>query len=228
MNRFATKGFDGSIYEVFEGQGFYAAPFDDEGRPTTYPNAAWTAPDSAAVLATACVKPMTGPDAPIGGTLLVSDGEPVELQDGTFHLPGVYEAVPVLTFDHLKANKKAAIEQGYTQRMQAGFPYTFAGDKHETLQVKPEDQTNWLTLKDAARDAIAAGAGAMACQPPIRVTSNALYAVPWTEVVTILNLARTWGGTMMGVSWALKDAVAAAPDIATLNAINIDAAPWPA
>lgn len=130
-----------------------------------------------------------------------------------------------------KESKKAEVDDQYQARMGAGFPWNFGTDDApdmQTLQTAtPNDMTNWLTLKDGCRDAVAAGAGDMPVQPPLRCTSNAQFSPTINQVLVILAAMRAWGGTLLGTSWALKNAVDAATTNQEVSAIDA-ASGWPA
>lgn len=120
-----------------------------------------------------------------------------------------------------RALRRAALEAAYAQVMAAGFPWTF-GAVDETLQVLTnENRTDWLILKDACRDAKAAGFGAAQVEPGIRTTSNQTYAVTVDQALTILAAMTAWGQAMRGNFWALGEAIAAAADAAAVLAIDV-------
>ena len=116
----------------------------------------------------------------------------------------------------------------YEAKLAWGFPVDFSedGSDPQTLQLRTaEDKANWLTLKGAADEAVAAGLGAELATLPIRCTSNAMRQVTWASVAQIMIALRAWGAAMMGRYWSLKDAIANAAD-EDLGSIDIEAG-WP-
>lgn len=133
--------------------------------------------------------------------------------------------VEAFGFDDARHAKAAAIAAAYAEVIAGGFPHTFS-ETAETLQVRPNDLTNWLALKDSCNDAITAGQGADLCPLPIRVTSNVEYALTFAQAADLMRDLRTWVAAVLAVFWAKKDLVAAAEDLSDLAAID-PAAGWP-
>ena len=118
-----------------------------------------------------------------------------------------------------------SLEALYEAKLAWGFPVDFSedGSDPQTLQLRTaEDKANWLTLKGAADEAVAAGLGAELATLPIRCTSNAMRQVTWASVAQIMIALRAWGAAMMGRYWSLKDAIANAAD-EDLGSIDIEA-----
>lgn len=172
---------------------------------------------------------------------IVADSEAVpEAPEGQAYLEGGEDAVisgtwdevsgdistPPMSLEDARAQKLAAIHASFKTRMDAGYPVPGTS---ETLQVRSaDDKANWLTLKDAAQDAIDDGRGDDPCQPPPRTTSNGSVPCTWNEAKALMIATRTWGGTMMATFWTLKDMADAAPDRAALDAIDPEAPGiWP-
>ena len=81
----------------------------------------------------------------------------------------------------------------YEAKLAWGFPVDFSedGSDPQTLQLRTaEDKANWLTLKCAADEAVAAGLGAELATLPIRCTSNAMRQVTWASVAQIMIALR--------------------------------------
>ena len=97
----------------------------------------------------------------------------------------------------------------------------------EVLQTRDaDDKINWKISQDAYRDAAAAGA-ADALAATFRTAGNRTITVTISEGLAVLRAMQEWGVAVLGRSWALKDAVAAASDQAALDAIDITSG-WPA
>lgn len=136
------------------------------------------------------------------------------------------EAAQVPTLDDYKAAKRAEIVAAYNAVIAAGYPWVAPGGASETLQVRENDLSNWLGLKDSCNEAIAAGKGADPCPLPIRCTSNASYNLTFSETAAVMRDLRTWLSQALAVLWAKKDACRDATTQAELDAIN-PATGWP-
>lgn len=132
---------------------------------------------------------------------------------------------PVPFTDH-KSAKRAEIVAAYDAVIAAGYPWVAPGGASETLQVRENDLSNWLGLKDSCNEAIAAGKGADPCPLPIRCTSNASYNLTFSETAAVMRDLRTWLSQALAVLWAKKDACRDATTQAELDAIN-PATGWP-
>lgn len=126
----------------------------------------------------------------------------------------------------LKAEKKSALAAEYQQRIQS-FPWDF-GAPHGVLHLQlrgTDDQANWLTLQAKAMNLIAAGQGDAEVLA-IRTEENITVPVTANVAAQIMDALSSFGGNMKAHQWALKDAINAAEDEATLDAIDITAG-WP-
>jgi hypothetical protein len=141
----------------------------------------------------------------------------------TFHQ--VFVTVSIGT----KANdKRQALSAEYESRFSAGFPCTLDG-VGETLQMRDQDKTNWLTFKDACQDGIDDGHGAQTNPQPIRCTSNRLHVVTNDAGKALMKGARAWYGGTMYRQWQLSDAIDTAErnsDAAAVDAIDVTIG-WP-
>ncbi len=127
-----------------------------------------------------------------------------------------------------KAIMTSVISTLRERKFREGFPVSGTGtalDGH-TLQTRDaEDRTNWLTSQAAYAAAVAAGhAGAPGAV--FRTASNQTIGLTFGQGLAILLGMAAWGKAVMGRSWELKDAVAAAADDAALDAIDLEAG-WP-
>lgn len=73
--------------------------------------------------------------------------------------------------------------------------------------------------------AVAMGAGAVE-DASFRTADNSTITLSYADGLAALLAMAAWGKAVMGRSWALKDAVAVAEDMAALAAIDIGAG-WP-
>lgn len=107
----------------------------------------------------------------------------------------------------------------------AGFTPATGPLAGHTLQTRDaDDKINWKLSQDAYRDAVEAGAGD-AMQATFRTAGNRTITIKVSEGLAVLQAMQAWGVAVLGRSWALKDAVAAAAD-ANLDAIAIGEG-WP-
>lgn len=128
--------------------------------------------------------------------------------------------------ESLKAEKRSALAEEYQSRIQS-FPWDFGapfGVLH--LQLRDvTDQANWLTLQGKAMLAISAGQGDSALLP-IRTEENVTVPVTANVAAQVMDALSTFGGTMLAHRWSLQDAITAAEDEASLDAIDITSG-WP-
>lgn len=138
-----------------------------------------------------------------------------------------WREVIVPDLDALKLAKRTAVETLLEQHFTAGFTPTTGPIAGKTLQCRDvEDRTNWLTSQAAYLAAVSAGAGA---QPgaAFRTADNTTINCTFGEgLQTLLDMA-SWGKSLFGHSWELKDQIIAAADQTALDAIDITAG-WPA
>jgi hypothetical protein len=130
--------------------------------------------------------------------------------------------------------KLAAVEAAYSRRFDRGAPHNFGTTAEpciEHLQVSREvDKTNWLTLKDAIRDAFEEGLQDQPMMLPIRTTENINHPMTWAEGRAVVNTSiRSFGALMMGALWTKKAqlAAAAAAGLDALQAFDPESG-WPA
>lgn len=132
------------------------------------------------------------------------------------------------TIGERAAAKLAGANLQYSVRFANGFPCIIKGEA-ETLQLRENDQLNWLIYKDSCDDAIAAGQGDQTAVLPLRTTANRLHALTANEGRALMLALRVFGAGLLMRHWLLKDAIAAAVeanDSAALEAIDPGAG-WP-
>lgn len=112
-------------------------------------------------------------------------------------------------------------------KLTGGCVYDFGAAGVHVLQTRDaDDKINWLTSQAAYGAAVAGGLGA---QPgaQFRSVENATFTVSYAEGLAALLAMAAWGAAIFARSWELKDAIEAAEDAESLDAINIQA-DWPA
>lgn len=142
---------------------------------------------------------------------------------GRARIPGADDR----TLEQVQADAISSAKAEYDRRLNIGFAHDFGtadAPDPQTLQVaSTANQSDWLVLDTACRDAIGAGQGDQDMEPAFRCTSNAMRTVSWSAAKQILADARTWGGQMRAVLWGKTDAIAAAADVAAVGAIDLTA-----
>lgn len=132
------------------------------------------------------------------------------LTEGTWAAPVVPEPVAHVTSDEefaaIKAVKLAQINADRSTAIEAGVPYTF-GAIADSIQTRPQDQVNLLTIWTAAREAQDAGI----TDPVIefRAMSDTNYWLTPTEALAMTAAVRAHGYSVYQASWARKEALAA-------------------
>lgn len=133
---------------------------------------------------------------------------------------------PVIPLPVRKSQISAAINAHRDSVLRAGFTPSSGPLSGKTLQTRDnDDKVNWLTSQAAYSAAVAAGNGAVS-GATFRTAANETVTCTYLEGLQTLLAMAAWGKTVMGNSWALKDAVAAATDESELDAIDIGAG-WP-
>jgi hypothetical protein len=132
-------------------------------------------------------------------------------------------------FEAYRRRRLGELEAAFRAYLQRGFPTAeFAGQPEpETLQCRDEtDQIRWLGLLMKAQGYVAAGAGALSIDPPIRCTSNREYAVSYAEALERMMALMGQYGAALKALWAFKDAIRAAPNREQLMLIDLNEG-WP-
>lgn len=138
----------------------------------------------------------------------------------------VYAAVPAPSLEEAKAAVAASIDRRRDTAFLAGFAPASGPLAGKVLQTRNvEDRTNWLTSQAAYSAAVAGGLGS-ASGATFRTADNETITCTYAEGLQTLLAMAEWGKEVMGASWALKDAVAAARDLTALSAIDMEAG-WP-
>lgn len=117
---------------------------------------------------------------------------------------------------------KEQIEARAQQAFLAGFTVPTGKLAGETLQCRDnEDRSNWLAsaLRYAGHVQVGDGATEGAT---FRTASNATITCSYAEGYGAIMALGDWGAEIMARAWALKDAAAAAGDIAALDAVLAD------
>ena len=120
--------------------------------------------------------------------------------------------------------KIGQIDAAYADYLSRGFPTADFEDQPEpeTLQCRNEhDRTNWLALLLKCQAASALGAGAVPCDPPLRCSSNRMYAVSYDDAQARLWALFAQAAGAQANWWALKDATRACEKREDLELIDI-------
>lgn len=121
-----------------------------------------------------------------------------------------------------KAAKSAAVNAKRDAILADGYHHPFGGTIGTRIldQRGPEDTSNWIALKLMAQDMNSDGQGDTLL--PIRDANNATFQAKASVIEGAMGDMGKWRAGILGRSWALKDAIAAAADQAALDAIDID------
>jgi hypothetical protein len=128
-------------------------------------------------------------------------------------------------FEAYRARRISEVNARYDAVLAQGFATADFGDQPEpeTLQCRGElDRTNWLGLTLKAQAMISAGLGDEPCSPPIRCTSNRMYAVTYTDALARMFDLLDRVGRAQANWWRLKDAVRDCPTREGLNDIDLE------
>jgi hypothetical protein len=132
-----------------------------------------------------------------------------------------------MTLDAAKQLKRSAVDVYLYMQFLCGFTPSSGPLGGNVLQVRDDtDRTNWLTSKDAYRDEIDAGNGAVA-EAEFRTAANETVTVTYQEGFDALQEMAAWGKSLMKKSWTLKDQIDALTDEASVLAYDV-AAQWAA
>ena len=131
------------------------------------------------------------------------------------------------TLDMRKADKITAINAKLNEVLTGGYTVQSGAMAGKVLQTRNvEDRTNWLVSQASYSAAVAAGQGAVE-GAKFRTADNVSFVVSYADGLAVLLAMAAWGAACMDHSWALKDAIAAAEDAASLAMIDIEQG-WPA
>lgn len=123
----------------------------------------------------------------------------------------------------------AQVNAAYDRYLERGFPTAdFDGQpESETLQCRNElDRTNWMGLLIKCLALRDEGYGEAPIDPPIRCTSNRMYAVTVNDCIARMFALLELVGAAQSRWWALKDAVRDCPTRQGLAEIDLEAG-WP-
>jgi hypothetical protein len=150
------------------------------------------------------------------------DREPTELERIDLDLQAI---VPDL--EAARAARKAQVEARMADAFAAGFAIDEGGLAGQVLQLRDDtDRTNWLASAHVYGAMVAAGHGDLE-QAAFRTAANETITVTFAEGHQVLLGMQAWGAAIMGCSWRLKDALAAAADAEAIMGIDIEAEAWP-
>ena len=165
-----------------------------------------------------------------GATPVVEDNELPPI--GTFTLTGsrLYDVdgTPHVSWNWVMWDRDQAVsfkieqlETAYETTLEAGYACTLSATS-ERLQMRgADDKANWLIYKDACQDGIDAGFGASTNPQPVRTMANRSHWLSNDAGKALMIGLRAWGGGLMYLRGQRADAIAAATDQPTLDAINI-------
>lgn len=128
-----------------------------------------------------------------------------------------------------RPRKLEEVNWAYDAVLAAGFATAdFDGQPEpETLQCRNElDRTNWIGLILKCQFAMSQGGSDLPIDPPIRCTSNRMYAVSYAEAFGRMLALLQVVGDAQANWWRLKDLVASAESGEALNAIDLTEG-WP-
>jgi hypothetical protein len=132
-------------------------------------------------------------------------------------------------FEAYRGGALAKVNLVYQRYLAQGFATAdFEGQPEpETLQCRDElDRTNWIGLLLKCQAAISQGAGALPIDPPIRCTSNRMYAVTYNDATARMYALLNQVGAAQANWWRLKDLVRACGQREDLALIDVDEG-WP-
>lgn len=129
---------------------------------------------------------------------------------------------PVPTIDTLATRKRSEIDSARDAALRAGLPYEMPDGIQETVQIRPQDESNLLGLAIESRDLQAEGV----TEPVLilRVESNRNYQLTPQQMIELTDAAKNHKKLILAKSWQLKDAVDAA--LADEDREAIDAIKW--
>lgn len=135
-------------------------------------------------------------------------------------------APPPMPFEDRREAMRAEVDRRRDRCFVDGFTVPAGPLAGHVLQTRDiEDRTNWLTSQAAYAAAVAMGGGAVE-DAFFRTATNETVVLSYADGLAALLMMAAWGKAVMGRSWALKDAIAAAADDAALVEIDLGAG-WP-
>ena len=140
-----------------------------------------------------------------------------------------YQILGDLPLDERKTTMRAQVESKRIAVTEAGYSHDFGpalGGVH-VLDTSERTHAGWLHYRNACKDQIDAGNGALIMELPIRTKAEVDLLVRANQGFSTMNSMRDREGSIIRHYRALNDNIRTAADHAALDAINIDAG-WPA
>jgi hypothetical protein len=140
--------------------------------------------------------------------------------------PGI-DALLTRRLAEAKEAKRAAVNSIRDEKLALGYPHDF-GQPHgvKTLDTRTEiDRTNWLGAGQLYSAQIAEGNGAVV-GATLRTSDNTNITLAFQDALNVILSMGVYTGSILSLSWSLKDQLEAAPDHSALAAIDITAG-WP-
>lgn len=150
---------------------------------------------------------------------VVTEGAPV-LTDGAYYQTWVARDFSPAELDVRLVEKKRelcdAVLAVRERDLADGFIYELTPEIVFGVQLRPEDRTNLMLLKDQARYFIDNN---MTMSTMFRSTENIGYPLTPTELLAMCDAALVAGVQVYAASWVLKDQIEAATTVADLPTI---------
>ena len=155
--------------------------------------------------------------------LIDMEGELVEVADDD---PRVAQGAS--TFGDVQAAKAADVIVRRDAILTGGYRHDFGGSVGvKVLQTATaDDDTNWLVLQASCTAAVLVGQGATV-GAVVRTLDNVNFPLSYADGLQVMLAMSAWGAGVYAASWKLKDAIAAATDQPSLDAVDVTAG-WPA
>lgn len=150
----------------------------------------------------------------VAACVAVPAGVPVA--EGWSYTNGAFSAPPGPTLAEMREARTTSAKAEFSARIAAGMPW---GDTR--LQIDTDSRTNLLGAKGLA------DAGALPDPFAWRMQDNSMLPLDAAGVQAMATAAGLYYAGLFAVKSALVDAIAAAPDVAAVEAIDVTAG-WPA
>lgn len=125
-----------------------------------------------------------------------------------------------------KALRKEAVQELSDRKSAEGYEHDFGPDGVHVLQTRTSDRANWNALATLCH-AMMIGGQPTAPVGTIRTEGNINIPVTAETAHTAMVAMQAHLADVIRHGWTLKDQINAAPDVAAVEAIDIDAG-WPA
>lgn len=154
------------------------------------------------------------------------EAEPQLGQAWNGNIPATFYPPVADVLANRKEARRAEVSAKVAEIFGDGFVVPSGPMQGAVLQVRDsEDRTNWLTSQASYSTAVAMGHGDVV-NASFRCADNTTHVVSYRDGLQALLAMAAWGAAVMARSWALKDEIAAAEDLITLDAIDVLAG-WP-